>query len=201
MTVNRNANGLARPAAIVAHVWTHIARVQLRHAGRIGLAEAENGGGGTGTRDRGPGPGLFQGRGRGRETEITMGGSQGLGQDRDLASVRGRVLTRGPARAPVPAPLLAHGLVQSLVHDQGRGTGEPVIGNAPAALAPGVGPGVVAGVAVGNESVEEREVVRRMCVFCLFIISSLHLIPVSEEREERTAEKWGSTDCCGQRVG
>lgn len=167
MTGSRNANGLARPAAIVAPVWTHIAQVQPPRAGRIRLAEAENGDGETGTRDRGPGPGQFQGRGRGRETEIIMGGSQGLGQDRDLASGRERVQTRGPA--PVLVPLLARGLAQGHGHDRGRATGEVGTKNALADLAPEAGPGVVAGVAAGNASVEERGAVRRMCVCCLYI--------------------------------
>ena len=187
MTVSRNANGLARPAAIVVPVWTHIAQLQQRHAGRIGLAEAENGGGRTGTRDRGLGPGPFQGQGRGRG----MGGSQGLGQDRDLASGRERIPTRGPALVPVP--LLAQGL--------GRATGEPVTKNAPAVLAPEAGPGVAAGVAARNPNAEEREVVRRMCAWCLSTTSFLYLIRVSEEREERTAEEWGGISCCRQRVG
>jgi hypothetical protein len=185
MTVSRNANGLVRPAAIVVPVWTHIAQLQQHHAGRIELAEAENGRERTGTRDRGLGPGPFRGRGR------EMGDSQGRGQDRGLASGRERVLTRGPA--PVPVPLLAQG--------HGRATGEPVTENAPIILAPEAGLGVAAGVAARNPNAEEREVVRRMCVFCLSITSSLYLTHVSEEREERTAEEWGGISCCGQRVG
>src|SRR6266702_2563769 len=201
MTVSRYANGLARPAAILAPVWTHIAQPQQPRAGRIRLAEAENGDGGTGTRDRGPGP--FQGRGRGREKEIIMGGSQGLGQDRDLASGPERVPTRGPApaRVPVLVPLLAQGLTPGHGHDRGRATGEAVTENALADLAPEAGPRVAAGVAAGNASVEERGVVRRMCVFCLSVTSSLYLMRVSEEREERTAEKWGGIGCGGQPVG
>ena len=183
MTVSRNANALARPAAIVVLVWTHIAQLQRRHAGRIRLAGAENGGGGTGTRDRGRGP--FQGRGRGRETGIIMGGSQGLEQDRDLASGHERVPTRGPA--PVPVPLLAQGHG----HDRGRATGEPATENAPAVLAPEAGPGVAAGVAAGNVSVEEREVVRRMCVFCFSITSSLFLIRVSDRERRENGGKMG----------
>jgi len=160
-TGSRNANGLARPAAIVAPVWTHIAPVQQPRAGRIRLAEAENGNGETGTRDRGPGPGPFQGRGRGRETE---GASQGLGQDPDLASGPERVLTRGPAppRAPVPVLLLAQDLAQSHGHDRGRATGEVGTENALADLALEAGPGVAAGVAAGSASVEERGAVRRI---------------------------------------
>src|SRR6266702_1802906 len=161
MTVSRNANGLARPAAIVAPVWTHIAQPQQPRAGRIRLAEAENGEGGTGTRDRGP----------------------------------------GPARVPVLVPLLAQGLTPGHGHDRGRATGEAVTENALADLAPEAGPRVAAGVAAGNASVEERGVVRRMCVFCLSVTSSLYLMRVSEEREERTAEKWGGIGCGGQPVG
>ena len=164
MTGSRNANGLARPDAIVAPVWTHIAQVQQTRAGHIGLAEAENGYGETGTRDRGPGLGQFQGRGPGREMGVS---SQGLGRDRDLASGRECVQTRGPA--PALVPLLAQGLAQGHVHDRGRATGEVGTENAIADLAPEVRPGVVAGVVAGNVSVEERGVVRRMCVFCLFI--------------------------------
>ena len=166
MTASRNANGLARPAAIVAPVWTHIAQVQRTRVGHIGLAEAGNGYGETGTRDRGPGPGQFQGRGRGRE----MGGSQGLGRDRDLASGRECVQTRG--HGPALVPLLAQGLAQGHGHDRGRATGELGTENAIADLALEAGPGVVAGVEVGKENVEERGVVRRMCVFCL----SIHLL-------------------------
>ncbi|KAH9067541.1 hypothetical protein EDB87DRAFT_4140 [Lactarius vividus] len=91
-----------------------------------------------------------------------MGGSQGLGQDRDLVSGRERVLTRGPPRAPVPAPLLVQGLAPGHGHDRGRATGELVTENAPAGLVPEAGPRVVAEVAAGNASVEEREVVRRI---------------------------------------
>ena len=175
MTGSRNANGLARPAVIVAPVWTHIAQVQQPRAGRIGLAGAENGDGETGTRDRDRGRGPSQGRGRGRETETIMGGSQGLGQDRDLVSGCERVLTRGlaPHRAPVPVRLLARGLAQGRGHDRGRATRELGTENVLADLAPEAEPRVAAGVAVGNASVEERGVVRRMCVFCLSATSTL----------------------------
>ncbi|KAI9441734.1 hypothetical protein H4582DRAFT_2208165 [Lactarius indigo] len=87
-----------------------------------------------------------------------MGGSPGLGQDRDLVSGRERVLTRGPARAPVLAPVLVQGLAPGHDHGRGRATGETVIENALADLALEAEPRVVAGVAVGNASVEERGV-------------------------------------------
>jgi hypothetical protein len=167
--------------------------VQRPRAGRIRLAEAESGYGETGTRDRGPGPGLSQGQGQGREKEIIMvGGSQGLGQDRDLVSGRDRVLTRGPAlpRAPVLVPLR---LAQGHGHDQGRATGEVFTENVLADLVPEAGPRVAAGVAAGNASVEERGVVRRMCVSCLSIPLPINSCILCLKREKRERRKNGAT--------
>jgi len=184
--VSRNASGPGRPAAIGARAWTRIGPVQPPHAGHTALAGAESASEGIETPDRGPGPGRFHGRGRGRDrgqgTEIIiMGDTRGHAQGRSLGSGAAGAdgLTRGHGPAPVlvQSPTLAH------ASDRGRGRGpaigEAVIESARAALAPEVDPRVAAAAAVENASDEEREVVRRMCVFyvqSLLVLSYLVVV-------------------------
>lgn len=184
--MSRNASGPGRPAAIGARAWTRIGPVQPPHAGHTALAGAESASEGIETLDRGPGPGRFHGRGRGRDrgqgTEIIiMGDTRGHAQGRSLGSGAAGAdgLTRGHGPAPVlvQSPTLAH----ASDRDRGRGPaiGEAVIESARAALAPEVDPRVAAAAAVENASDEEREVVRRMCVFyvqSLLVLSYLVVV-------------------------
>ena len=160
-TVILYASALARPAAIGAHAWTRIARVQPPHAGHTALAGAENASVGTGIRDRGRGPGRCQGPGQGpgQGSEIITGGSQGRARGRNLLSGDARGLTRG--RGPVP--ILVRGPARG--RGRGRAIGEVGTESAHADPTPKVRPRAAAAAIAGNANGGEREVERRMYVF------------------------------------
>lgn len=196
------ASALARPAAIGAHAWTRIARVQPPHAGHTALAGAENASVGTRIQDRGRGPGRCHGpgQGRGRGSEIITGGSQGRARGRNLLSGDARGLTRG--RGPVP--ILVRGPARG--RGRGRAIGEVDTESAHADPTPKVRPRAAAAAAAiaGNANGGEREGERRTYVFFFpFNHCSGCLIRwASAEREERKEEKRDGVGCCfGRPVG
>jgi hypothetical protein len=172
--VSPNATGLGRPAAAIgAHAWTRIARVQPPHAGHTALAGAENASVGTGIQDRGLGPGRCPAPdpNQGRGSESIMGGSQGRARGRGRGSgvARGLNRSRGPVLVLVRRPARDRGPSRG----QGRAIGEVDTTSALADLAPKVGPKVAAVAVVGNASGGEREVARRMYAFIYFRFNSL----------------------------
>lgn len=183
--MSRNASGPGRPAATGARAWTRIGPVQPPHAGHTALAGAESTSEGIETLDRGPGPGRFHGpgpgRNRGQGTEIIiMGDTRGRAQGRSLGSgaagADGQTRGHGPAPVLVQSPALAHASDRD--RSRGPAIGKAAIESARAALAPGVDPKVVAAAAVGNANDEEREVVRRMCVFYVQSLLALSYLAV-----------------------
>jgi hypothetical protein len=181
-TVSRYASALARPAAIGAHAWTRIARVQPPHAGHTALE-------GTGIQDRGRGPGRYHGPGPGPGpgSEIITGGSQGRARGRNLGSGD----ARGPTRGRGPIPILVRGPTRDQSRGRGRAIGEVDTESAHTGLTPKVSPRVAAIVIAENANGGEREVERRMYVYFRFISTLVVLSAGPPQREKRERKKNG----------